>query len=460
MHTHKTAILLSAFVLSLLPFPAIGAASVADKIAMGQPFEQQFVLTAYYSPLPDQCCYVLGSLIADQEMNGMGVAGADGTKVYAGMVAAPPSLPFGTRLSIDGLGVVTVHDRGGAIQEQNGIVRIDVWAGFGEEGLARALAFGVKRLTGTIYPITSPQPDEKFNLADLPAPPERIRPYFAESTTLFDVTAAAGDHTASTEFLQERLADIGYFSDRATGSFGPVTQKSLEAFYRDMNLDEPSDRLTENGAAAIEAAYARRDALEPIAAVVEPSSSPDAIEAAKRTLRFLDAFDGRTTGTYDEGLRQAVIAFQKSNGIIASDGEAGAGRIGPKTRQKIVLLWRRKHVEIRSERLLAARKIDQVVADRGYDVERFLSKGDSGEQVRRLQRFLEGQGYLPKGSGNGTFGTLTLSAVITYQTDRGIVASADADGAGVVGPATLLQMRRDTRATLMQVVRAKGWAAI
>jgi 3D (Asp-Asp-Asp) domain-containing protein len=41
---------------------------------------------------------------------------ASGEKIYRGVVAADPSIPFGTRLYIEGVGIVVVKDRGGAIQ--------------------------------------------------------------------------------------------------------------------------------------------------------------------------------------------------------------------------------------------------------------------------------------------------------------------------------------------------------
>jgi 3D (Asp-Asp-Asp) domain-containing protein len=47
------------------------------------------------------------------------------------VAACPPEIPFGTKFNIQGIGVVTCRDRGGAIQGR----RLDVWAGFSEEGL-------------------------------------------------------------------------------------------------------------------------------------------------------------------------------------------------------------------------------------------------------------------------------------------------------------------------------------
>ena len=79
------------------------------------PHEQTFIISAYYSPLPDQRVYFRGSYDADRRLNGNGTNGADGTQVYPGMLAAPKSYAFGTKLEIPGLGVGTIHDRGGAI---------------------------------------------------------------------------------------------------------------------------------------------------------------------------------------------------------------------------------------------------------------------------------------------------------------------------------------------------------
>ena len=48
---------------------------------------------------------------------------ASGVQTQPGVVAAPRDLPFGTRLSIDGIGTAVVLDRGSAIVGD----RLDVW---------------------------------------------------------------------------------------------------------------------------------------------------------------------------------------------------------------------------------------------------------------------------------------------------------------------------------------------
>jgi 3D (Asp-Asp-Asp) domain-containing protein len=124
--------------------PATGAESMPME-------KRKLLVTAYYSPLPDQDFYIRGSYEADIRLNGRGTNGADGTEVYVGMLAAPRTYPFGTRVSIPGLGVGEVHDRGGAILAGKDYDRIDVWMGHGEEGLARALNWGARVVEGEVY---------------------------------------------------------------------------------------------------------------------------------------------------------------------------------------------------------------------------------------------------------------------------------------------------------------------
>ena len=76
---------------------------------------RDFIVTAYYSPLPDQSFYLKGNYQAEKILNGEGTHGASGKPVFEGMIAAPKGYDFGTRIDFEGLGVGIVEDRGGAI---------------------------------------------------------------------------------------------------------------------------------------------------------------------------------------------------------------------------------------------------------------------------------------------------------------------------------------------------------
>jgi 3D (Asp-Asp-Asp) domain-containing protein len=77
--------------------------------------EVTLIATAYYSPLPNQNYYLRNSHQEEVTLNGKGTNGASGKPVFVGMIAAPKGYDFGTKIWVEGFGVGSVEDRGGAI---------------------------------------------------------------------------------------------------------------------------------------------------------------------------------------------------------------------------------------------------------------------------------------------------------------------------------------------------------
>jgi len=435
--------------------------SGSDPFKGTQPFEQEFLVTAYYSPLPGQCCYVKGGLEADMILNGEGEIAADGTEVYPGMIAAPSRYKFGTRIALPGLGVFEVHDRGGAIQERaDGVHRLDIWVGHGEEGLARALSFGLQSFTGTIYPSSGSQPKVSFLFESLPLFFARLNPYKPSDGNFLSVRPKLGDRGPSVEMLQEHLKTAGYFNRSVTDLFGEETQRGLAAFVRDYQLEEPVDHLTEKTAAYLLAASYRSDARDPVSGYVDKSAAPSVVIEAQRILRFLGYYKGRTDGEYSDELAGTILKFQQDHGLVGTLNDPGAGRIGPITTEALELAWNRKLVERRAERLFDRKRIEEILVERGEVIERFLEEGEGWPEVRQLQHELSERGYFPPDRITGYFGGLTREAVLRYQMAHGLVSSPDDEAAGFVGPYTLEQMKKERVRELYSLMRAEGWGAL
>lgn len=454
MPRHLTVI--TALVAVALPYHTLG-----NPTQRTEPYEQEFVITAYYSPLPGQCCYVKGGLEADRVLNGQGVQAADSTGVYPGMLAAPKSYPFGTRISLPGYGTFEVHDRGGAINELgNGKHRLDMWVGYGEEGLARALAFGVQRIQGTVYPVGHLQPEVQFDLADLPAPIDELKTYYVEKDNFLAMRPKVGDRGLSVYLLQDHLQTIGYLRHRPTGFFGPETKTAFEAFLHDFQVDAPRDMLSETSAAYVLGARTRLGAKQPIGNFVDADAAPQTVRNAQRTLRFLGYYEGRTNGAYDDTTKDAIFRFQKDHGLVGDWSSNGAGRIGPVTQKVIDAEWNRMLVASHADTYLDLYTLEKRIEERGQRIAQFLGEGYYGTQVRLLQTELAALGFFPQDKINGSFGPLTVESVMAYQLDRGIISSKGDTGAGYVGPATLMSLRKDQRSILYKVVRANGWSAL
>ena len=439
----------------ILPLNVLGGES------RPRPFTQDFLVTGYYSPLSGQCCYVKGGEHADKILNGQGTNGADGTPVYPGMIAAPPSYPFGTRIVLEGIGTFTVNDRGGAIQELGNVHRLDIWAGHGEEGLARALAIGLTSVKGTVFfPGARRTPEQEFAFDDMPAPIERLEEYLVRGRDLMALKAKLGDKGLSVSMLQDMLRDTGYFAKGSTGYFGEETQKALAAFIQDHQIGTSDSELSSRTAAHLLAAVRRRSAGNPVSGYVDPMSAKSKVVEAQRILRFLGYYRGRTTGQYDDNLFAAILQFQKEHGLVGDSSSPGAGRIGPLTMKALHGTWNKRLVAARAEHYLTRGRIQELLTERGNLPDAFLHEGYSGDQVWLLQELMANRGHFPLQKANGYFGPLTKESVIQYQLAEGIISSRSSKGAGVVGPSTLTRLREQELHQHVSLVRGQGWEAL
>ena len=316
--------------------------------------EHDAVITAYYSPQTNQKKYAFGSYNADIIFNGEGVQGADGTQVYPGMMAASGEIPFGARMEVPGLNIVgTVHDRGGRIETgQDGAIRIDLWMGRGEEGLARALQFGMQRHRSKVYirqNITVPE--EKFALTDFPAPQTALNHLPSEAQSLLGTANPQyGDLSIDVTALQNALKNFKYFDHFITTYYGDVTKNALEQFQRDAGIageGATADTATREALAAH--LELTKNMEEPLTEedVLLAGQNGKAVRVLQRVLALLGEYHGEINGEYDQELMSIVYKFQIEKGLVASPADTGAGIVGPQTRRAITTAWRQYRINKR-----------------------------------------------------------------------------------------------------------------
>lgn len=366
------------------------------------PYVKTFTISAYYSPCEGQSKYVTGSYEGDIRLNGSGVNGADGTPVYPGMIAAPKTYPFGTKMSVPGVGIVAVHDRGGAIvtagnRNQN-YDRLDIWMGYCDPGLTRALTWGKKDVQVTVYGIDDSVEENVY-----------LEGFSASEAFVKNVVLAPRifDH------------DIWYLS---TGE----DVKELQSY-----------------------------------------------------LKVLGYYGGEITGFYGDDTREAVYQFQLDNEIIESENDLGAGHTGVNTRKMLDLAiakLKEEQEQVQFQRYQQGLLLLSKYPDLNKNSQTFtrnLTLGSVGDDVRILQEELVNMGFL-RIEPTGYYGELTEHAVFKLQQKRGIIASMDDDGAGVLGPQTrsifnsilsnrvsnmsYLAYNRDERAPQSEVILASSEA--
>lgn len=373
-------LLLTPFVLGLLVFiPTVNAedtdaAQAADPAVVTYPYEKTFTITAYYSPVEGQKRYIRGSLAADKKLNGNGTNGADGTPVFPGMIAAPKTIPFGTKMSIPGIGMVAVHDRGGAIvpagQRGTKFDRLDVWMGYGDEGLNRALRWGRRTVNVTVYGL-----DESIKEAiDLGSLSSAALPSSSTGSTLtFRNDYGYGNQSDELKDIKQKFKDLGYFQGTiddnfdeplyhavvkfqldydivdnedqfGAGYFGPQTRSTLE---KAMKGEKPPVRETltimSAQAADNDDQYSQNvrlagNGLSFLTRDLQLGDSGQEVVELQTELKKLHLFGLEPTGFYGEVTAHAVFKFQQSRKLVGDLTSPGAGVFGPITRQELMAL--------------------------------------------------------------------------------------------------------------------------
>ncbi|OIP80222.1 hypothetical protein COW94_03585 [Candidatus Peregrinibacteria bacterium CG22_combo_CG10-13_8_21_14_all_44_10] len=357
--------LVTVLVFSFMPVESPATAE-ADEITY--PYTQTFTISAYYSPLPDQAYYYMGSYDAEIRMNGSGVNGADGTPVYPGMIAAPSNYEFGTKMYISGIGMVAVHDRGGAIvnagQRNQNYDRLDVWMGYGDEGLERALNWGKRDIEVTVYGVDDTISEDTY--LEGYAETERIVQNVIFPTQLFSSDLWYGTQNDDVQKLQEYLAILGYYNDDITGYYGDDTWQAVFDFQVDQEIVDDSwdfgaghfgisTRRSIDKALAdveIEKELEQIDFLKEGLAKIQQytdlsedpvyftnslalGSSGEDVYSLQVELQNLGYFLIEPTGYYGEVTQHAVFKLQQKLGLVTTMEDEGAGVAGPKTRSTI-----------------------------------------------------------------------------------------------------------------------------
>jgi peptidoglycan hydrolase-like protein with peptidoglycan-binding domain len=217
-----------------------------------------------------------------------------------------------------------------------------------------------------------------------------------------------GDSNDAVATLQQQLTTLGYFSGAVTGFFGSFTEEAVIRFQRDAGLT--ADGIV--GAGTQDEIQRRLTAAAPPAASgsLQEGSTGDQVTELQNRLTTLGYFNGPISGRFGPLTKDAVIRFQSANGLTAD------GVVGPGTSDAL-------------RRASAPVPVTPPVSTTT------LRRGDTGQRVVDLQSRLRALGFY-NGSINGSYGSLTESAVIAFQQSRGLTAD------GIAGPEVLSILER------------------
>ena len=334
--------------------------------------DNYFIVTAYYSPLPDQEHYLTGNYEDELRLNGRWIAGASGKWVFSGMLAAPSKYRFWTKIYLDGLGIGAVEDRGWAIvpagQRGYSYDRIDVWVGYGEEGLQRALFWWKRKVYGHVV---ASENEINLDYNVIPSPSWATKSLLQVKKKLpniFDISLGNGSKVSLVTKLQELLSDLWHLTvddntwiydkvtidavydfqlkhnivskntDQWAGSYGPKTRAWLKlAYEKYLEEEEKKENFFEKlGILRIDAFSQAEETIKNLEKPVYGEISPRVRELQK-TLSKLAYFQYKDTAIFWIKTRNSLIEYQLSNKLISSSSEIWAWIFGPKTRAQFTI---------------------------------------------------------------------------------------------------------------------------
>jgi len=339
-----------------------------------------FIVTAYYSPLPDQDYYITGSYETEKRLNGEWIAWASGKKVFSGMLAAPWKYSFGTKIQLEWLWVGSVDDRGWAIVRagERGYEhdRIDVWVGYGDEWLRRAMYWGKRKIP---WKVVSSDSSITLDYSTVPAPSWAV----PKTTQLYGKTVQVKQesNTKKIEKIDIFWVSLWKWSDTI---YVAQLQEILEQFW-----------------------YYTADSF---------------------------------TWIYDIHTIDAVYNFQINNNIVQNEQSIWAGFYGPKTRKKLEELFslyldEKKVLEEKEKAIEVYRQESNSTAKSKVESLGNIQYWDISPQVRELQKILRELGYFEY-KDTAIFWVKTKNAIINFQIDNDVISSANDLGAWIFWPKT------------------------
>ena len=301
--------------------------------------------------------------------------------------------------------------------------------------------------TPTAVPTPAPTPVTQMDgTADMPLQ-ELI---FGDADALYLADVHKGSSGLAARRVQRRLVVLNYLNDAADGLFGVNSETALAAFQAMNGLPETgvADRETQKLIFSEKA----KPGKKPVYNQLILGSSGDIVKQVQKQLITLGFMNGSASGYFDKATQNGVIALEKYLYVIdhpdlepkiTSAPDRAAAEIVDSASATEAAAAEDPEInpyELQPEALSGADAAGFVASGMMSDAlqRRFLEdgipvysdalrRGDSGDDVLRVQRRLRSLGYLTASGVDGLFGGGTESAVKHFQSRNKMEQTGIAD---------------------------------
>ena len=252
------------------------------------------------------------------------------------------------------------------------------------------------------------------------------------TTTTTSTTLKSGAKGEAVKELQRRLKELGYYNNSIDGDYGAKTVVAVKAFQKKNGLtaDGVAGSSTLKKLNSTSAVKASTTATTTSSTGLKSGDKGEDVKELQQRLKELGYYTSVIDSEYGAKTVAAVKAFQKKNGLTA-DGVAGSATL--KKLNSTSAVKANGSTANTSETL----KTNQT-----------LESGDSGAQVKALQRRLKELGYY----------TTTIDGDYGYRTSAAVSAFQRANKLTVNGTANSTTLRKLTSSSAVSASEAGSTA--
>ena len=218
-----------------------------------------------------------------------------------------------------------------------------------------------------------------------------------------------GDNNSQVRNVQSCLKRLGYFNGPVNGNFASMTEAAVRRFQR-ANGIRAIGKVGPKTRAALQRRCGRANPQPNCQSGLRHGCDGAAVRTLQQNLRTLGVYNGPVTGRFRELTKNAVVRFQRQEGIDP------IGIVGPRTREAI---------RVRLQRTRP--RTPEISRDRFCDLNiETITVGCSGDWVRLIQERLRNLRYF---TGNTTsyYGPRTRDAVFRFQQNNRLNPTGDVD---------------------------------
>lgn len=441
--------------------------------------ETCFIVTAYYSPLPNQSHYFKWDYFLEKILNWNWTNWASWKPVFSWMLRAPKNYEFWTKIFIPWLWVWEVSDRWWAIVASDApdsrwylYDRIDVWMWYWEKGLARALTWWKKTICwAKIMPNDT---KNSIDINNIPRDLSVLDNLDKSEINIFAIDIWVESPIEHTKKLHEYLNSIWLYNWNINSKYNKDTVIAVYKFQlKNWIVNSPKNNWawiwweqTRYKAKLIEdqkkALFSKNQSKKNnnlnhnvLSKNITPESKNEDIKELQDFFTYLWLYKWKITWNFED-IKEVIINYQLKNNIIKSKDDEWAWYFWPKTRKIAFNDYIKKQNEEKIS--LIKKSIDEKVKN-------FLNsiwspkRWQTWENVRSLQKLLSILWYF-KVKDTAIFWQITTNAIINYQIDKWIIKSKNDIWAWIFGPKTKESLKNDlTQILINQALKKQNMIA-